>query len=253
MLAQTLLSQLHPDSDELIIERYIAYSGLRDKWMDQPELLALDFRADPSTLAHQTLRIRDSIITAFATRINEKVLTVEKPDEKLSIIKVEVKSPDEVFAKGFNENLVRRVNEFYIQTKTKKLQENIAILEAKVDSVRKAMEGAIYSAARASDATPNLNPTRQVKRIGPTQEAQFSAEANKAILGQLLQNLEVTKMTLLQEQPLIQLVDQPVYPLQIDKIGKGKGIVIGGFFFGFLTVLFLIAMRWYHSVMATND
>src|SRR5690606_6776290 len=146
--------------------------------------------------------------------------------------------------------LVREVNEFYIQTKTKKSTDNIAILEAKVDSVRTVMSGAIYSAAKVSDATPNLNPTRQVQRIVPAQEAQFSAEANKAILSQLLQNLELSKMNLLQEQPLIQLVDQPVYPLKVDRIGKLKGIVIGGFLFGFLTILGLIGLKLYRNIMA---
>src|SRR5690606_6123841 len=134
--------------------------------------------------------------------IRSDILTVEKPDRSLSIIQVDVTSPDEVFSKVFNENLVQTVNDFYIQTKTKKSTDNIALLEQKVDSVRAVMSGAIYSAVRVSDATPNLNPTRQVQRLGPAQEAQFSAETNKAILSQLLQNLELTKMNLLQEQPL---------------------------------------------------
>src|SRR5690606_13064297 len=123
----------------------------------------------------------DSIITRFADAINKDVLSVEKPDKKLSIIQVEVSSPDEVFSKVFNENLVRRVNDFYVETKTKKSTENIAILETKIDSVRSVMEGAIYSAARVSDATPNLNPTKQTQRIAPTQQAQFSAETNKVM------------------------------------------------------------------------
>src|SRR5690606_823126 len=97
----------------------------------------------------------------------------EKPDKKLSIIKVEVTSPDEVFSKAFNENLVRRVNDFYIQTKTKRSTDNIATLQHKVDSVQAVMTDAIYSAAKVSDATPNLNPTRQVQRLGPAQKAQF--------------------------------------------------------------------------------
>src|SRR5690606_10059089 len=135
-------------------------------------------------------------------------------------------SPDEVFSKFYNETLARNVNDFYIQTKTKKSTNNIEILQKKVDSVRTVMEDAIYSAAKVSDATPNLNPTRQIQRIVPAQEAQFSAETNKAMLAQLLQNLELTKMNQLQEQPLIQLVDRPVYPLKVNELGKAKGLVL---------------------------
>ena len=40
MLAQTLLEEVHPDSNELLIERYIEFNDIKDKWKDRPELLA---------------------------------------------------------------------------------------------------------------------------------------------------------------------------------------------------------------------
>lgn len=253
MLVQTLLTFISPDSNELLIERYLAYTGKKATLDQSPQLLNLDFGQDPSTLNAQGLRLRDSVMTSIANTIRSEVLSVNKPDKKLSIVEVNVTSPDEVFSKKFNENLVREVNDFYIQTKTKKSIDNIAILEAKVDSVRAVMTGAIYSAARTSDDTPNLNPTRQAQRIGPTQQAQFSAEANKAMLAQLMQNLELTKMNLIKEQPLIQIVDQPVYPLPVTKLGNLKGIIIGGFAFGFFILLFLIMQKWYRDVMTTDN
>ncbi|GGC38974.1 hypothetical protein GCM10011386_33850 [Parapedobacter defluvii] len=249
MLSQALLSKTHPDSNELLIERYVTYNDFKNVWQDDPVLAELDFRRKPEELDSQSLRVRDSVLTEFIEAIKKDVLTIEKPDKKLSIIKVEVTSPDEVFSKAFNENLVRRVNDFYIQTKTKRSTDNIATLQHKVDSVQAVMTDAIYSAAKVSDATPNLNPTRQVQRLGPAQKAQFSAEANKAILSQLLQNLELAKMNLVQEQPLIQVVDSPVYPLFVEKLGKVRGLIFGGFLFGFLTLLFLVLQRVYRDIM----
>lgn len=253
MLAQALLSKTYPDADELLIERYIKYNEFEGKWSKVPELNSINFREDPASLSPKGLRVRDSVVTKFVETINEEVLTVDKPDKKLSIVKVEVTSPDEVFSKAFNETLVREVNEFYIQTKTKKSTENIAILEAKVDSVRAVMTGAIYSAAHASDKTPNLNPTRQVQRIAPVQKAQFSAEANQAILGQLLQNLELAKMNMLQEQPLIQFVDRPVYPLKVSFVGKVKGVTIGALLFGFIVSIILIIFNLYRAAMSDGS
>lgn len=142
----------------------------------------------------------------------------------MSIIKIDVKSENEVFAKEFNEALVMEVNEFYIQTKTKKSLDNIVILQHKTDSVRAVMNGAISSAAIIVDATPNLNLTKQAQRIVPSQRSQFSAETNKAILGQLVQNLEMSKMALMKEAPLIQKVDEPIYPLSVERIGKLKSV-----------------------------
>jgi len=250
MIKEALLSKTHPDSDELLIERYINFNEIRNDWRNRPALLELDFKKSQAELDSQSLRLQDSLISKFYRAIDKNVLSVDKPDKKLSIIEVEVTSSDEIFSKAFNEALVRVVSDFYIQTKTKRSTDNIQILQHKVDSVRTVMSGAIYSAVSISDATPNLNPTRQVQRVAPAQEAQFSAEANKAMLGQLLQNLELAKMTLLQEQPLIQLVDEPVFPLEKDTVGKIEGIFIGGFLSVLLTALFLIVRKWYRETMA---
>lgn len=250
MLSQTLFSPTYQDSTELLIERFIDIYDLRDDWDDRPELLAIDFKQDVAQLDPKSQRLREGVISSIVSKINSEVLLVDKPEKSLSIIRVEVESPNEVFSKSFNENLVRNVNEFYTRTKTKKSTDNIVILEKKVDSVRSVMSGAIHSVAKISDAMPNLNPTRQAQRTVPSQEAQFTAETNKAILAQLLQNLELSKLSLLQEQPLIQLVDQPIYPLRASRVGKIKGMIVGGVIFGFLGLVTLFVRRYYLNIMS---
>ena len=253
MLAQTLTTKTDPDSDELLIERYMDFTDVRKDWKDREDLLSLDFQQNPDMLDVQTRRLRDSVVTSFINTIKKDFLKVERPDNKLSIIQVDVSSPDEVFSKVFNEYLVKEVSQFYIETKTKKAVENVMLLQQKVDSVRAEMTGAIHSAAQVSDATPNLNPTRQSQRVVPTQEAQLSAEANRVILSQLVQNLEIGKMTLLQEQPLIQLIDQPVYPLKVERLGKIKGVLVGSILLGVLTLLWLLGTKYYKDMMMEVD
>ncbi|MCJ0741513.1 Wzz/FepE/Etk N-terminal domain-containing protein [Pedobacter montanisoli] len=254
MIQKTLLSPVNITSQEPLIERYIEINKLRNKWK-KPELKNLKYVVDSLSESGfkekdpKNKRLLDSIMGEVVEDINQKYLSVGKPDKKLAIIKVDVSSEDEEFAKQFNEELVKNVNDFYIQTKTKKSLENIAILQRKTDSVRKVMNGAIYSAAVVADATPNLNPTRQVQRAAPVQKAQFSAETNKAILGEMVKNLEMSKMALMRETPLIQVVDKPVYPLHEEKLGKVKGIALGGIIFGFLSVLVIITKRLYNLII----
>jgi hypothetical protein len=227
MIEKTLLTPIDSNTKELLIDRYIQINELKKAWTEKPELLKLNFQ--PSTsISASTLRMRDSVIGKAVEDINKNYLTVAKPDKKLSIIKVEVKAKDEAFAKIFEQELVKNVNGFYLETKTKKSIRNVAILQHKTDSVRAVMNGAIFSAVAVADATPNLNPTRQVQRIAPAQRAQVSVETNKAILSSLIQNLELTKMGLLKEMPLIQTIDTPIYPLKKEKVGKLKGTAFGG-------------------------
>ncbi|RWU05456.1 Wzz/FepE/Etk N-terminal domain-containing protein [Pedobacter chitinilyticus] len=252
MLEKTLLSGVDSISQQPLIERYLEFSGMRKNWKDKPELQSLQFTVG-EVLSHmkeaQHRRLKDSIVSKIVEDLNKTSLAITKPDKKLSIIKVNVNSKDEIFAKRFNEELVDNVNEFYIQTKTKKSLDNVNILQHKTDSVRAVMNGAIYSAVAVADATPNANPTRQVQRVAPIQRAQFSAETNKAILGEMVKNLEMSKMALLKETPLIQVVDEPVYPLDKHNLGKINAFIIGSFILAILAIIVVVIKKVLFSII----
>jgi len=248
MIEATLLMPSESDSSVLLLDRYLELSQAKDRWKEvNPELLQIRFKASNSA---NLQRAKDSILNQATVDINKNNLVVGKLDAKLSIMKVDVKSENEVFSKEFNESLVSQVNKFYIETKTKKSLESVHVLQKKTDSVRAEMNGNISVAAFAIDATPNLNPTRQAQRLVPTQRSQVSAETNKAILAELVKNLEIAKLGLLQESPLIQKVDEPVYPLEKKNIGKLKGILLGAFVSGFLIVFFLLIRKLFNSIMS---
>lgn len=245
MIEKTLLTEAKIGGrSQLLINRYIEFNRLREEWSDQPMLKNISFKELIDLEADDmSMRVRDSILASIVYDINKNFLSVERPDKKLSIIKAEVKSVDESFAKAFNEAIVRNVNDFYIQTKTKKSLENVSILQRKTDSVRAVMNGAIYSAVAIADATPNLNLTRQVQRIAPAQRSQFSAEANRAVLTELVKNLEMSKISLHKETPLIQVIDRPIFPLNKTEIGLLRGILGGSFLATLIVVVLLIARR----------
>jgi len=246
MIEKALLSTIeYKGETQLLIDRYIDFNKLRKKWTDKPALANIQFyrkQDQPFT------RLQDSVLSEVVKNINKKYLTVAKLDKKLSIIKVEVKAKDELFAKTFNDQIVKKVNDFYVQTKTKKSLENVTILQHQTDSVKKVMERAVYSSVASMDETPNLNPTRQVLRAS-VQRSQFAAETNKAILTELIKNLEMTKITLRKETPLIQVIDEPVFPLEKERLGKIKGIVLGCLLFGFLSALFLLSKKIYSDII----
>jgi hypothetical protein len=249
MIQKALLSVTdYKGKKKELIEWYIDFYELREKWSKKPALKGLHFNVQSPDKPNFS-RLQDSVMGTIVEEINKKMLFVGKPDKKLSIIRVDVKSKNEFFSKAFNDLIVKTVNDFYIQTKTKKATENVSILASKTDSVRRVMNGSIYKIAAVADATPNLNPTRQVQRVVPMQRSQFSAETNKAILGELVKNLEMSKMALLKETPLIQVVDVPVYPLEIDKLSKFKAVVVGALALGFLSILWYAGKHMLSEMM----
>jgi uncharacterized protein involved in exopolysaccharide biosynthesis len=75
-------------------------------------------------------------------------------------------------------------------------------------------------------------------------------QANTAILTQLVTNLEMAKVSLRKETPLIQVIDRPILPLKKEKVGKLKSLILGSFLAGFLTVLVLIFKKLFAGILA---
>ncbi|OKS86946.1 Wzz/FepE/Etk N-terminal domain-containing protein [Mucilaginibacter polytrichastri] len=251
MVQKALLSNISINGKtQLLIDRYIDMKRLRDEWANSSirELKNINFNIGTGNLT----RLQDSILGDAVKEINKNHLFVNKPDKKLSIIIVQVKAIDEIFAAQFNNQIVKTVNDFYIQTKSGKALQNLAILQHQTDSVKAVLNSAIYQAAAINDATPNLNITRQVLRT-PVQRSQFNADANKAILSQLVQNLELAKISLRKDTPLIQVIDTPIYPLDKEKLGKIKAIVLGGFFGCFIVVMVLLLAKLYKKIKVLTD
>ncbi len=241
MIEKALLTPISINGKrETLAELYIDFNRLREKWDNEPQLQNIHFLPDADR-SKFTLK-QDSILGVFHNLLITSNLTVDKVDKKLSIISLKVNSTNELFSKYFTEVLEKVVSDFYVETKTKKGMQNVAILQRQTDSVRRALNAAISGVAVSVDVNPNPNPSRQMLRV-PSQRKQVDVQANTAILGELVKNLEIAKMSLLQQTPLIQVIDRPILPLEKEKYGKLRGIIVGLFLLGFLTSIFLIIRK----------
>jgi uncharacterized protein involved in exopolysaccharide biosynthesis len=125
---------------------------------------------------------------------------------------------------------------------------NTSVLQKQADSVRDVLNKNITGVAIATDNVYNLNPSYNVKGSN-SKKIQIDITANTEVLKQIVVQLELSKITLRKETPLIQLIDKPVLPLVKDKFGLPNAIILGGFLAGFLTVLFLIFDRIFKKIL----
>ena len=160
-----------------------------------------------------------------------------------------VKTENELFSKLFCEQLLKETSDFYIETKSKKSRLNVDILQKQADSIRAELNGAITGVATASDNVYNLNPAYNIKKT-PGTRRQVDVQANTAILTQLVAQLELSKVSLRKETPLVQLIDRPILPLEKDKVGRLKSLALGGFLSGLLTVFYLVFGQLYRKMVA---
>ena len=242
MVHKTLLSSCYVNNTQLVLANQLLAITKLDKALANKSAFYKDFSFPINARQEDFSLQQDSVLFLLYDELFEnKILSVSQKDKKISIITVEVNSNNELFSQAFAENLVSNVSEFYIETKSKKAKNNVAILQRQADSIRNELNMAITGVAITSDNTFNLNPALNVNRI-PSTKKQIDVQANTAILTQLVTNLEMAKVTLLRETPLIQLIDRPFLPLKQDKPSKSKFIFLGGLLGGFI-ILFLLVIR----------
>ncbi|CAA9200255.1 hypothetical protein FLA105534_03007 [Flavobacterium bizetiae] len=241
MVEQTLLTPVKVNGKIIsLAEMYIQDNKWRTTWNTNPKFKNIQFLSQNNR--NHFSRDQDSILGVIYQNLSRTSLSVGQRDKKIAVISMDVVSNNELFSLYFCEALAKEVGEFYVNTKSKKARENMEILEHQVDSVRVELNSAITGVAVANDNTFNLNPALNVRRA-PSVKRQVDVQANTAILTELVKQCELAKVTLRKETPLIQVIDKPILPLPKEKFRKIKGIIIGGFLAGFLTVALLVSKR----------
>ena len=214
------------DHKILLINLYIQSNKLDKSWSKNPRLSSIKFNAKNE----RGPRAKDSLLNKIITDVRKQV-TVSKIDKKINIFAVEITDQSEDFAANFVKELTNNTIDYYVNYSVGKSRSNIVILQHQVDSVRNLLNGNIVQVAAMSDI--NINPTRQIVKTGVVRK-QVDVQANGAIYVELLKQLEIAKITLRHETPLIQVIDEPRIPLEKIKLGRLKG----GLIFGILGVVF---------------
>jgi uncharacterized protein involved in exopolysaccharide biosynthesis len=248
VVEKTLLNPVQVAGKKIsLADYYIQINKLKESWSKKPNLTNISFPVNDDRTRFSLEQ--DSILQSISAGLRKNNLMISQKDKKVSIISLTVKTESELFSKLFCEQLLKETSDFYIETKSKKSRLNVDILQRQADSIRAELNGAITGVAAASDNVYNLNPAFNVKRT-PSTRRQVDVQANTAILTQLVAQLELSKVSLRKETPLVQLIDRPILPLEKEKVGRLKSLLLGGFLGGFLTVLYLVFGQLYRKMVA---
>jgi uncharacterized protein involved in exopolysaccharide biosynthesis len=189
-------------------------------------------------------RQQDSLLLLITKNIREEQVVAERQDKKTSIINLEVKDANEQWAYLFSKALVKNAIDLYLEIKIGKLLRTEEELTNKRDSIRGLLDGSITTLAFETDMnshTPLMRyKTNQAKK-------QIDVEVLKSMYGSVIQNLEITKMQRAQEEPIIEIIDEPILPLSKVKFGKLKGIILGGILTFFFTIFFIVVKKLFNE------
>lgn len=239
LIKKTLLTVIDSSQKKSLADLYANSYGLIEKWENNKKIgRRISFPAHTTTFS----RLEDSLLYSMIKRIEEKELSVTKPDKKLGLFELQITTRNELLSKLICERLLDVTSEFYINTKTNRMRGNIDRLQHRVDSIQALLNHKTYKAIESNRQLLDLNPAY-------AQRGEMNAEISgrdkivqSTIFAELTKSLETSKTSLLQETPTIQVVDNPVLPLKKNELLILECILLGaliGFFFVAFIILFV--------------
>jgi len=206
----------------VIADRYADVYGLREKWSGDKKIGRAIYFGQPD----QNIRLQDSLLKLIIKRIEEKELTVIKPDKKLSFFNIAINSKDELMSMLITQRIIKIATDFYVNAKVGRLKSNIERLEKRTDSISSLLNQQTYSATEDARLLLNVNPA-DINAPVYSEISQRDKMVLTTIYAELMKNLEVSKAALIQETPTVQIVDNPSFPLERIETKWYEGILLG--------------------------
>ena len=224
--------------NDLLIEHYININELKEDW--EADLTSLSFHG-------KLTQTNDSISGEIWRDICEDKLVIDLKSDEANIIKLSYLSVNDEFGKQFVESLIKQVSKMYVTYKTAQSSNTLDFLQDRADSVFVELEIAEEEFAKVKDINQRI-----VKASGRLQELQLMrrVEVLNAMYLEIIKNLEISKITLLNETPIIQIIDKPILPLEEDKTSKSLTGILGAFLGGFLSISFFIFAKLFKDALA---
>jgi hypothetical protein len=220
-----------------IADRYADVYGLRAKWASNQKIGRAIYFGQPD----QNVRLQDSLLKTIIKRIEEKELSVIKPDKKLSFFNIAINSKDELMSLLITQRIIKIATDFYVNAKVGRLKNNIERLEKRTDSISSLLNQQTYSATEDARLLLNVNPA-DINAPVYSEISQRDKMVLTTIYAELMKNLEVSKAALIQETPTVQIVDQTGFPLERIETKWHEGILLGAIL-SFLGITALLLFR----------
>ena len=228
IIEKVLLTKMDNTSNkQTIADYYIQISNFKSAFESKNiSAKSLNFIAVAEGAKHTVLQ--DSILYILYSEIS-KNLTVEKRNKKSTIITLQVSSPDQVFSKTFVEELIKQTSDLYIDIKTGNLSKSISKIQKKADSLQTSLVGIYQNSFQINMSRNDLSE----------RDKTFSS----TLYAEVVKNLETLKLSLINQTPVIQVLDTPKLPLFDQRIPSRYFLAIG-FAIGFALSLFYALYKY---------
>jgi hypothetical protein len=246
---EVLLSKYDSTSNKTVADVYADVYKLKDAWSKNETIGKIDF----PVLENQKIysRLQDSLLQQIVSNILKSKFAVAKTDKKASFIEVSATMENEKLTKIYCERVVKVAVDRYISTKTQRQKTTVNKLQVRVDSIAYLLSQKTSSGAalQTSASTMDINPLFRTGTAVAVETTLRDKTMLATIFASVIQNLELAKFTLSQETPVINIVDEPRFPLKKEKMSRLKTAIQFSIILCLLFLGFIVTKRIIDSLM----
>jgi uncharacterized protein involved in exopolysaccharide biosynthesis len=232
VVEKVLLSHLDTTnpSTPTLADIYAESYRINKSWAKDPQLKQFNFYTTPKNEVEKVKK--DSILYFVFQKVVNSNLEVKRQNKKGSIINIQVISRNQIFSKLFTERLLKETGDLYVDIKTSNMNNNIARLQAKADSLHSKLYNKTYQAV----PLVHVNSGMQSYVVNDDLN-QKDKNIVFTLYGEVLKNLEGLKLSQINQTPVIQVLDLPKYPL-VNQTNHWLIYLLGGILAGVVIGIF---------------
>ncbi|MGB3947986.1 MAG: hypothetical protein WBM13_08375 [Bacteroidia bacterium] len=227
--------------EDSFANHFISLFGYTELWKKNDSLRNFKFENTKEKLTKK----ENAVFKTFYGQVIGDFLKVEQ-SPKSGIVKIIIQTPSQEFSKTFNQSLVNALTTFYVDRITEKERKSLIMIQKRVDSVAGALRDAEYAYARWKDGSNQL-----VKAQGLINEIRLrrDVEVANSMYIEGVKQLEIARFSLLQETPILQVIDAPSLPLsKTKKTSMTRYLLIGCVIGSLLAIMFIFLLKKYIEI-----
>jgi hypothetical protein len=235
IIEKVLLTPISGSAGKTLADLYLEFSGLGERL---PAPVSFAITSDSIVAPYHSV-YQDSVLYVMYEQIAKKNVSVDRLNKKGSIFKIVTVSQNQVFSKNFAERLLKETTTYYVNVKTSTAAANVKRLQARGDSLLRVLNAKSYNAASFQILDPNV----AFKSMSvPAEVSSRDKSIVFSIYAEVTKNLEMSRIALVSQTPVIQLLDVPKFPLMDDRksyVFLGFAGLLAGLLVGFFLCLYL--------------
>jgi hypothetical protein len=220
-----------------------------EKWADDTTGLKEFTFVDSDLSTRQEKRALKSVYSKIIGGEKVKGIFSSKYSKDTGIMQFNAKTVSEELSIELCNILYEYLSSFYVSRTVEKQQQTFDVMLQKVDSVKKIMSSAEYQLADFLDQNRGLYTAKAKRR---ELELQRDVRLFNEMYAVTLKNFEIADFSLKNKTPFIQLIDEPISPLEPKGESIIKNLIIGSFLGGFIAIFFVLSRKIYNDTMKSD-